>query len=580
MAHFHIKKKKGRNYLYVREIARVAGKPTVVSQVYIGSPERVASLVGGEVGGHARRVVKLKVEEFGALWLADQIDRDIDLAGIVDGVVPRGAREEGTSVGEYFLYCVWNRMCEATSKNQLAAWYEHTAVQQIRPIALGELSSQRYWEKWERVSEEALAKIARRFFERVWELECHASRADCLLFDTTNYYTFMASDTPSELARRGRSKDGRHHLRQIGLGLLVARDSRLPLYYCVYPGNLHDSHQFGIIMDEMFGVVCGLNRSDQELTVVIDKGMNSGGNFAWIDEHRRMHFVTSYAPYFAQYLAAMSMEEFEPVDTTKNRRLLEQGKAEERLLAYRTKGEYWGKERAVVVTYNPVTARKQAYTMESKLETLQQELLAMRAKVEEKAPYWRNPDSIRERYLRLCEHLHIPSDLYSLKFSRNHGGLSMSFKREDARIEQKYALFGKNIIITDHMDWTTAEIVQASLDRWQIEDRFRLSKNDNLVAMRPLRHWTDSKIRCHLFACVVAMTYLRRIELKLNAAGIRRTAEDVMLDMRHFHSVLLLKSGAQKPARQLEIPTKSQAEVLSAFKHYVDDGGVLHPISH
>ena len=99
MAHFHIKKKKGRPYLYVREIARIGGKPTVVSQVYIGSPERVASLVGGA----ADAAVKLKVEEFGALWLASLIDRDVDLVGIIDQVVVRGDREDGPSVGEYFL---------------------------------------------------------------------------------------------------------------------------------------------------------------------------------------------------------------------------------------------------------------------------------------------------------------------------------------------------------------------------------------------------------------------------------------------------------------------------------------------
>ncbi len=45
MAHFHIKKKKGRSYLYVREIARVDGKPKVVSQVYIGSPDKVLTLI-------------------------------------------------------------------------------------------------------------------------------------------------------------------------------------------------------------------------------------------------------------------------------------------------------------------------------------------------------------------------------------------------------------------------------------------------------------------------------------------------------------------------------------------------------
>ena len=42
-------------------------------------------------------------------------------------------------------------------------------------------------------------------------------------------------------------------------------------------------------------------------------------------------------------------------------------------------------------------------------------------------------------------------------------------------------MFGKNIIITDNTDWTPREIVEASLYRWQVEDRFRLTKNDDLI---------------------------------------------------------------------------------------------------
>jgi len=571
MSHFHIKTKKGRPYLYVREIARVDGKPKVVSQVYLGSPERVAALASGA----EESAIKLKVEEFGALWLADQIGRDIDLVGIVDQEVLKDARETGPSVGEYFLYCVWNRMSETTSKNKLSQWYGRTAVQQIRPVELGELTSQRYWEKWDRVSEGALNKIAKIFFERLWERESPA--ADCLLFDTTNYYTFMASDTPSELARRGKSKEGRHNLRQIGLGLLVSRDNRLPLYYSVYPGNVHDSRQFAAIMDEMFGVVCGLNKTKEKLTVVIDKGMNAEGNFSWIDEHARMHFVTTYSTYFAQELALTPLELFEPADTGKNRWLAEQEQEEDLMLVYRTKGEYWGKQRTVVVTYNPVTARKQAYTLDSKLEAIRQELLTMRAKVRNKEPHWRNQEAIQERYLRLCERFYVSSELYALEFSKTAEGLVMSFRKDAVAVQRKRTLFGKNIIITDNTDGSTSEIVQASLDRWQGENRFRLSKDDALVAMRPLRHWTDSKIRCHLFSCVVAMTYVRRIELRRNAAGIHRSAEDVMEDMRHLHSVVLLKAGTRTAERRREIPTKTQAEVLSAFGFSVDASGVLHP---
>jgi len=573
MAHFHIKKKKGRPYLYVREIARVHGKPKVVSQTYIGSPARVVSLATGQ----GQETLKLKVEEFGALWLAQQLSQDVDICTMVDSVIPPGDRERGPSIGEYFLYCIWNRMVEAVSKNKLAGWYKRTAIQHIRPVDINELTSKRYWEKWNRVSEASLREIARAFFERLWEVECPS--ADCLLFDTTNYYTFMGSHTESELARRGKNKASRHHLRQIGLGLLVARDSRLPLYYTIYPGNVHDSKQFEAIMDEMFGIVCGLHNTKERLTVVIDKGMNSEDNYAWIDEHSRIHFVTTYSTYFAQDLATIPIERFEPLDIPKNLRLVEDAMPEERLLAYRTTGEYWGKKRTVVVTYNPATARKKNYTLQSKLETLRQELLVMRAKVKEQAPQWRNPNAIRERYLRLCERLHISSELFILEFQQSDDGLSMSFRKNPYNVARKQAMFGKNIIITDNSDWTTREIVEASLDRWQVENRFRLSNNDDLVATRPIRHWTDSKIRCHLFSCVVALAYLRRLELKLAAAGIKRTAEDVMDDMRHLHSVITVAKGARKPVRRLETPSKTQAEVLRALGYYVDDNGVLQTLN-
>jgi transposase len=569
MAHFHIKTKKGRPYLYVREIARVDGKPKVVSQIYIGSPEKVAALTQGQES----EVVSFNVEQFGAIWLACQIDRDVDLCRIVDGIIPPADRETGPSVGEYFLYCILNRMVQAVSKNKLASWYQSTAIQHIRPVDIDELTSKRYWEKWDRVSEKDLQQIAKAFFGRIWQVEPTA--ADCLLFDTTNYYTYMASHTESELAMRGKNKQGKHHLRQVGLGLLVARDSRLPLYYSVYPGNIHDSKHFESIMDEMFGVVCGLNKTKERLTVVIDKGMNAEDNYSWIDEHSRMHFITTYSTYFAQDLAETPLKLFEPVDIAYNRRLIEQDKENDKILAYRTKGEYWGKERTVIVTYNPASRRKQEYTFNDKLEVIRQELLSMRSKVRDNKPHWRSEEALKERYLRLCEQMHMPSELYELKFNRSTSGLSMSFRKNAYLIERRLLMFGKNIIITDNMDWLTADIVQASIDRWQVEDRFRLSKDEDLVGVNPLRHWTDSKIRCHLFTCVAAMTYLRLIELRLKAAGLKRTASDVMDDMQRLHQGLVLKKGTRKPERRIETPSKTQAEVLSVFGHYVNSSGVL-----
>jgi len=572
MAHFHVKKKKGRPYLYVREIARVNKKPKVVSQVYVGSPERVVQLVKGAGEGD----VRLKVQEFGALWAANQMDRDIDLVRIVDEIVPPSPRETGPSVGEYFLYAVLNRMVKAKSKRSLPEWYRDTAIQVIRPVDVEALTSEGYWAKWDRVSEEAVKEIGRRFFARIRERE--APRADCLFFDTTNYYTFMATHTASELAQRGKNKAGRHHLRQVGLGLLVCRESRLPLYHSVYPGNRHDSKEFGRIMDEMFGIVTGLKQTKERLTVVIDKGMNAEETFAWIDDHPRVHFVTAYSPYFARDLAATPLDRFEPVETEKNRRLVREGREEDRVVAYRTTGEFWGKERTVVVTHYPPTARKQEYVFEEKLLALRQDLLSMRSRVREGAPHWRQKEPIRDRYLKLCEKMHLSSEFYDLEFNESGGSLGMNFRKNVYRIEQKRRTFGRTIIITDNSDWSTREIVEAHRDRWEVEESFRQSNHDSLVHVRPIRHWTDSKIRCHLLSCVIALTYLRRLELRLQKQGIKRTANDVMEDLHKLHSVLLIDGRTRKPRRVLEQPSKTQSEVLHALGYQVNAGGVLQPL--
>ena len=70
----------------------------------------------------------------------------------------------------------------------------------------------------------------------------------------------------------------------------------------------------------------------------------------------------------------------------------------------------------------------------------------------------------------------------------------MSFRKVPNRVGRNEAILGKNIIITDNIDWSTREIVGASIDRRQVENRFRVSNNDDTVGIRPVRHWTDSKI--------------------------------------------------------------------------------------
>jgi len=309
--------------------------------------------------------------------------------------------------------------------------------------------------------------------------------------------------------------------------------------------------------------------------------MNSKEAFQALDDQTRIHFITTYSTYFVEELAGTDLGQFAPLDIAKNRRLVTDGNAADRMSALRTRMELWGQERTVVVTYNPRTARKRTYTMARKLETLRATLLEFRRSYRERRPHWRSVEAIQERYLRACEKLHIGSQYYQLEFGDLRKAPDMSFRKDHYQIAKAEALFGKNVIVTDNHDWTTEEIVQSSLDRYGIEEQFRASKSSHHVQVNPFYHWTDSKIRCQLLTCVIALTVLRLIEITVNpTAGSpdRLSGRQILEEMSHLDSAWLWYAGKRKPERVIETPTEIQAEVLKAFGWTIDGGGVLQPL--
>jgi len=564
MPHLYKKTFKGRTYWYLREVHRIGGKVRVKWQRYLGTAESIMARI--EEAGRLEKPVRLKTETFGALFVAHALEQELDTIGIVDRIVPRAPNEKGPTVGEYFFYGWANRMIAPRSKRALEDWYRKTAVQRIRPVDLKELTSERYWDKWDRLSEAQIGEIGKRFLERLWSNRQEGPES--LLFDTTNYFTYMATKTESELARRGRNKSGKNHLRQVGLGLLVDRETSLPLYYKVYPGNLHDSNLFHQIMDELFGVIVGLTEGEKQLTVVFDKGMNSEQNIALIDGKHQIHFITTYSTYFAEYLAKRDTKDFVPLDIAKNQKLRARAKQNDLVRAYRTVLNLWGRKRTVVVTFNPSTQRKKLYDFTKKMDRIRTELIEWRRRYNQKEPHWRNRRDIICRYRRLCEDLHISHKYYRLGFAKN----TMSFRKDHGEVSATKAMMGKNIIVTDNHHWTTEQIVTASLDRSRIEKQFRRTKAHCHVQVNPMFHWTDSKIRCHLLTCIIALSCLRLLELKVPGGY---SAKTLMEEMNHLNCVLCWPKDTRKPQVLIEQPNEIQARVLAALGYVVKDGSVL-----
>jgi len=78
MAYLYKRMQQGRAYYYIRETARVRGKPRVVFQEYLGTVDNILKMKKKqEESGSPSRTLSF---DFGSLWMFNEIDRMVDLA--------------------------------------------------------------------------------------------------------------------------------------------------------------------------------------------------------------------------------------------------------------------------------------------------------------------------------------------------------------------------------------------------------------------------------------------------------------------------------------------------------------------
>lgn len=267
------------------------------------------------------------------------------------------------------LIAALNRCVDPKSKRQIAEWFDSTSLRRWLRMCPEQLSSQRFWNHMGYLGEKEIEQIEDALAHHLVQEFGVDVRA--LLYDATNFFTYMDSTTASELAHRGHSKAKRNDLCQVGLALLVTTDFHIPLLHQVYPSDRPDSKQFEGITDGLTRRYQALAQHCQDITLVFDKGNNSAGNLRRVEEGP-FHFVGSLVPSQHADLLAISLEQFTSVQDARCAGVR----------AYRTTRKVLGVKRTVVVTYSEnLLGQVQGLTMHlnkavKALKELQQRLLA------------------------------------------------------------------------------------------------------------------------------------------------------------------------------------------------------------
>jgi len=338
MATLQKKKSRGKTYWQIVESRRVNGKPRPIVLMHLGTAEKLLQRLQHGVG----KPFKAKVLQFGALAALWNIAQELQIVDIIDRHVKK--RHQGVSCGQYILLAALNRCVGATSKKSLYDWYCKTVLSRLIPTSMRSLSSQRFWDHMSYFDEQTINAIEKDVTKRL--VEHFKIDVKTLLFDATNFDTYIDTQTPGDLAQRGHAKSKRKDLRIIGLALLVSADFHLPLLSYVYPGNHNDPTMFAGVVDELVERYKQFARECQDITLVFDGGNTSDGNMEEIGASD-YHFITSLTLTHHKDLLELPMSRF---DSFSQPRL-------DGTSAHRTKKEVWGKERTIVIVIAGVITR-------------------------------------------------------------------------------------------------------------------------------------------------------------------------------------------------------------------------------
>ena len=441
----------------------------------------------------------------GAVAAAATVWGRLGLGAFFAGV---GARR-GSGVLEHAVFAmVANRLVAPCSKRRLIEWAAHDVVM---PQGWEAPSLDQCYRALDAVAD---AKEATE--EHLYSRLCDLSNLDLQLvcYDLTSTY-FEGSTRPSvRFPSRafGYSRDHRGDRPQIVIGLLCTSDG-IPIAHHVFAGNTNDASTLPAVLADLakrfaVGRIC----------VVADRGLISKDNVDAVADAGFDHLLATRL--HRDHIAKQALETVDGdavwVDISQHR-------------CRAADTELTDGTRAVVVESDARARRDTARTAEI-VARAEAELLALERRV--RAGRLKDPAKIGRAAQRILGATSTKR-LFDLEIAQGR----FTYHYNDNAHTYEQLLAGRYVLTTSltPAQANTTQVVAAYQQLANIEARFRVLKD--FLHLRPVRHWTEQRVRGHVAVCVYAAVIETLIGFDLAKADIR----DPDLDHQHLSAARALR---------------------------------------
>ncbi len=545
-------------YWYIVESRRVNGKPRPIVLAYLGTPETLLRKL--QEMGTAQCV---KSYSHGAVAALLKLAAQFQIPALINAHVnsarhymaDKPVRNDLTA-GMTLVLGAIGMACAPTSKRGWWPWAKTTSLEYLLRQALSRVDSQHFWDLMDALPVSAIEKIEQELLGRV--REAFALQSDTLYYDTTNFFTFIATDNDRcTIARRGKNKQKRADLRQVGLAMVVTPGDYIPIFHLTYQGNRNDSKVFKEVLATIARRMQALSMDLEAHTLVFDRGNNSKENMALVAQ-ARMHYVGALTPYQHKHIVSDTEGCLESIVLNG-----------QELAVYRARKNIWGTDRTVLVFVSDKLKAGQWRGVYQSLEKKNEQLRKIQQQLLE--PGKKQPD--KEQLQAKIEAItkgQFMKGLIEWSLDNTAGSLQLTFKTNHINLAALEDRLGIRILMTDRHEWPSDKIIQAYHGQSYVEQAFKHIKNPYHLTLKPQHHWTDQKIRVHYFMCVLG--YLMSALLWKQArekAAYNGTLDNLLDALNNIRLAALIENkggrGRPKVQYQLEQIDPQEEKLLHAL---------------
>lgn len=314
---------------------------------------------------------------------------------------------------------------------------------------------------------------------------------------TSTYFESATTDPDGRFGskRYGYSRDRRRDRPQVMIGLLVTGDG-IPIAHRMFPGNTQDATTMPSVLDDLqqrFGV--------GRIAVVADRGLISDDNLGDIAAAGFDHVIATRLhrdPDVAAVLEAAAQDDIVWIPVGGNR----------------TACEVVRDGRRHVVVDSPARRVRDDRRREQLLERTETQLIALAERVHNKRLV--DPAKIGAAAQRILG----PSPV-SRCFTTQVGQGRFGWDYDHTAIDYEERLLAGRYVLATSLTTdqaSTADVVAHYQSLANVEHRFRVMKD--FLGLRPVFHWTESRVRGHIAICVYAAVIEAVIANQLTQAGI------------------------------------------------------------